>query len=472
MDTHSPTPTATVLNAIDRDMERSIARWMDFLRIPSISAQPDHEPDCRAAAAWAAAQLAALGLHTEIRETAGLPCVVATNTAPAGAPHLLYYGHYDVQPADPLDLWHSPPFDPQLVDGPHGKRVVARGAVDDKGQVMTWLEAFRAWHATAGALPARVTVLLEGEEEVGSPSLEAFVAANVAEFSQADIAVISDTDMWDIDTPALVTRLRGVIYVQIDLKAASRDLHSGMYGGVALNPINALTAVLGRLHDATGRVQIPGFYDGVIPISPEEQADWAAMGFDEAAYLGDIGLSHPAGEQGLPSLMRQWARPTADLNGIWGGYQGPGSKTVIASEAHAKLTCRLVPGMEPAKIIAGIKQFVMDGLAAIAGGADAKVTFSGEGGAPGMHISTDNPYVPPAIAALTAEFNKKPMLIGSGGSIPVAEMFKRVLGLDSLMIGFGLDDDQIHSPNEKFEVRCLEHGIRTHARLLGEIASL
>jgi acetylornithine deacetylase/succinyl-diaminopimelate desuccinylase-like protein len=466
------TATETVLQAIDRDMERSIGRWMEFLRIPSISAQPDHAADCAAAAHWASGQLAGLGFAVEIRPTAGLPCVVARNDGPPGAPHVLYYGHYDVQPADPLDLWHSPPFDPVLTDGPHGKRVVARGAVDDKGQVMTWLEAFRAWHATAGALPCRVTVLLEGEEEVGSPSLESFLAANRAEFAAADIAVISDTDMWDIDTPAIVTRLRGVIYVQIDLKAASRDLHSGMYGGSALNPINALTAVLGRLHDADGRVQIPNFYDGIIGIDDAERADWTAMGFDEASYLADIGLAHPVGEAGLPALMRLWARPTADLNGIWGGYMGPGSKTVIASQAHAKLTCRLVPGQSTETVIAGIKQFVAEGLARIPGGADAKVTFSGEGGAPGMHISTANPYVPPAIAALQAEYGKKPMLIGSGGSIPVVEVMKRVLGVDSLMIGFGLDDDQIHSPNEKFEVRCFQHGIRSHARLLAALAEV
>jgi acetylornithine deacetylase/succinyl-diaminopimelate desuccinylase-like protein len=464
------TPTETVLQIIDRDLDRSIGRWMEFLRIPSISAQPDRHADCRKAAAWAASELQSLGFTVEIRETAGLPCVVAKHPGAPGAPHLLYYGHYDVQPADPLDLWNSPPFEPVRVNGPHGERVVARGAVDDKGQVMTWLEAFRAWHATTGSLPCQITVILEGEEEVGSPSLEEFLAANRAEFAAADIAVISDTDMWDINTPAIVTRLRGVVYMQIDLKAASRDLHSGMYGGSALNPINALTAILGRLHDAKGRVQIPGFYDGIIEIDPAERAQWDSMGFDEDAYLGDIGLAHPVGEAGLPALMRIWARPTADLNGIWGGYQGPGSKTVIAAEAHAKLTCRLVPGQNPERIIAAVKQFVTDQLATIPGGADAKVSFSGEGGGPGMHIATDNPYVRPAIAALAAEFGRQPLTIGSGGSIPVVEVMKRVLGLDSLMIGFGLDDDQIHSPNEKFEVRCLHHGIRSHARLLSALA--
>jgi acetylornithine deacetylase/succinyl-diaminopimelate desuccinylase-like protein len=463
------TATDQVLTAIDTGLDASIGRWMDFLRIPSVSAQPAHHEDCRRAARYFADALTAIGFATEIRETRGLPCVVARNQAPPSAPSLLYYGHYDVQPPDPLDLWHSPPFDPVLVEGPHGKRVVARGAVDDKGQVMMWLEAFRAWHAATGAVPAQITVLLEGEEEVGSPSLEPFLAANAAEF-RADLAVISDTDMWDIDTPALVSRLRGVIYIQIDLKAASRDLHSGMFGGAALNPINALTAILGRLHDARGRVTIPGFYDGIIPPRPEILAQWDAMGFDEAAFLADIGLAHPVGEQGVPALQRLWARPTADLNGIWGGYQGPGSKTVIPAEAHAKLTCRLVPGQNPQRIIAAIKNWVTDQLATIAGGADAKVSYSGEGGGPGTELAIDHPIIATARAVLADEYGKPPLLIGSGGSIPVVEVMKRVLGLDSLMLGFGLDDDQIHSPNEKFEVRCYHHGIRTHARLLGAVA--
>ncbi len=464
------TQTEQVLAAIEAGMAESTARWMEFLRVPSVSANPAHLEDCRAAARWACGQLEAAGFAAALRETRGLPCVVARNQAPEGAPRLLYYGHYDVQPADPLDLWRSPPFEPVLVDGPRGPRMVARGAVDDKGQVMLWLEAFRAWHQTVGHIPANITVVLEGEEEVGSPSLEPFLTANMAEFA-ADAAVISDTNMWDIDTPALATRLRGVIYIQIDLKGPSRDLHSGLFGGSALNPINALTAILGRLHDSEGRVTIPGFYDGIIPPSAEELAQWRAIGFDEAAFLGDIGLAHPAGEAGYSALERLWARPTADLNGIWGGYQGPGSKTVIASEAHAKLTCRLVPGQEPGRILASIKAWVGAQLRTIPGGADATVTFSGEGGGPGTEISMANRLFAPARAALRDEYGREPLLIGMGGSIPVVEMFKRVLGLDSLMLGFGLDDDQIHSPNEKFELRCFRHGMRSHARFLGALSA-
>ena len=269
-----------------------------------------------------------------MRPTDGHPVVVAHHAAPAGyqGPHVLFYGHYDVQPVDPLDLWHSPPFDPQLVDGPHGKRFVARGAVDDKGQTMMFIEALRAWQQTAGDIPAHITVLIEGEEEIGSPSLEPFLAANKKELA-ADLALISDTGMWDIDTPAITTRLRGMTYVQMTLKAANRDLHSGLYGGSALNPINALAHVLGDLHDANGRIQLPGFYDKVKPISNAQRAQWDVLGFDERAFLGNIGLDTPVGERGYSALERLWARPTADINGMWGGYTGAGGKTVIASEA-------------------------------------------------------------------------------------------------------------------------------------------
>ena len=238
---------------------------------------------------------------------------------------MLFYGHYDVQPVDPLELWHSPPFDPQLVDGPRGKRFVARGAVDDKGQAMMFIEAMRAWKEAAGGIPARITALIEGEEEVGSPNLEPFLVANKEELA-ADLALISDTGMWDVDTPAITTRLRGMTYVQVTLKAANRDLHSGLYGGSALNPINALAHVLGDLHDANGRIQLPGFYDKVKPVSNAQRAQWDALGFDEHAFLGTIGLDTPAGERGYSALERLWARPTADVNGMWGGYTGAGAR--------------------------------------------------------------------------------------------------------------------------------------------------
>ena len=462
----APMILETVLDRVEANLETSRQRWFSLLRIPSVSAQPAHAADCRTAAEWLRDQLAGIGFDAAVRSTAGHPAVVAHHPGPGGnAPHLLFYGHYDVQPAEPFELWDHPPFEPAMVDGPHGKRVYARGAVDDKGQVMLWLEALRAWYETTGSLPVRATVLIEGEEEVGSPNLEAFVTEHRAELG-ADVAVISDTGMWDIDTPALTTRLRGMVYTQVTLKAASRDLHSGLFGGEALNPINALTAILGQLHDADGRVRIPGFYDGIADVSPEQLAQWASLGFEEGEFLGGVGLSHAAGERSKSPLERLWARPTADINGIWGGYQGPGSKTVIAAEAGAKVSFRLVPGQDPAAVAEAFRRFV-DGLAP----ADAKVTVEVFNASPGIEIPGGGRFLTAAQAALSDEFGRSAVLIGSGGSIPVVESLRRVLGLDSLLIGFGLDDDQVHSPNEKFEWTCFRRGIRSHARLLGQFAA-
>ncbi len=337
-----------ILRHVDDHLDRSRETLFALLRIPSISAQPAHAADCLRAAEWMRDQFAVLGFEASLRPTAGHPVMLAHHAGPPGygGPHILFYGHYDVQPADPLDLWTSPPFEPQLIEGPRGKRIVARGAVDDKGQVMMFIEALRAWHVAGGGIPARITVLIEGEEEVGSVNLDAFLEAN-RDALKSDLALISDTGMWDVDTPAITTRLRGLVYTQVTLKGPTRDLHSGLFGGSALNPINALTRILGELHDADGRVQVPGFYDGVKPVAPEQARQWDALGFDEAAFLGEIGLSAPGGERGLPPLQRLWARPTADINGIWGGYTGPGSKTVIAAEASAKVSFRLVPGQDP-----------------------------------------------------------------------------------------------------------------------------
>ncbi len=454
--------TAPVLDHIEATLDATRDRWFDLLRIPSVSAQPSHAADCKVAAQWLRDQLAGIGFDARLHATAGHPVVLAHHPGPgADAPHVLFYGHYDVQPADPVALWTAAPFDPKLTDGPHGPRVVARGAVDDKGQVMLWLEALRAWHAVHGTLPVRATVLVEGEEEVGSPNLEAFLAENRAALG-ADVAVISDTNMWDIDTPALTTRLRGMAYVQLTLRAAERDLHSGLFGGAALNPINALTRILGDLHDGAGRVQLPGFYNGVMETTPELAAEWAALGFDEAAFLGGVGLRHPAGEQGRPALDRMWARPTADINGIWGGYQGAGAKTVIAAEAGAKVSFRLVPGQDPAAVVAAFRAFIEARLPP-----DAKADVEVLSTAPGVAIPSESRWIRAAQAALAEEYGRPAVLMGSGGSIPVVESMHRLLGLDSVLMGFGLDDDQVHSPNEKFEWRCFRHGIRAHARLLG-----
>jgi acetylornithine deacetylase/succinyl-diaminopimelate desuccinylase-like protein len=470
METSMPAPApsaiAAVLEYADANLAASRETLFGLLRIPSISAQPAHQADCVRAAEWWRDQLAGLGFTATVNPTAGHPVVVGHLVGPADytGPHILYYGHYDVQPVDPVSLWHSPPFEPQYADSPHGKRYVARGAVDDKGQTVMFLQALRAWHAAGGGIPARITVLIEGEEEVGSANLDAFLAAHRAELA-ADMALISDTGMWDIDTPAITTRLRGMAYAEVTLKAANRDLHSGLYGGSALNPINALTKILGELQDENGRVRLPGFYDKVAPVSNAQRAQWDALGFDEAAFLGGIGLTQPVGERGHGALERLWARPTADINGIWGGYTGVGSKTVIASEASAKVSFRLVPNQDPDEVMAQFRRFVSDRLPP-----GAIATFAEFSRSPGIEVNVDSPYVRAAMAALAEEYGRPAVLVGSGGSIPVVTSLRTILGLDSLLMGFGLDDDQVHSPNEKFEERCFHHGTRSHVRLLAKLA--
>jgi acetylornithine deacetylase/succinyl-diaminopimelate desuccinylase-like protein len=456
-----------VLARVDADLDEARERLFELLRIPSISTQPEHKKDVQLAAEWLRAQLEELGLRTTIMPTAGHPVVLGTHPGPADtkAPRVLFYGHYDVQPADPLELWKSPPFEPQLVDGPRGKRIVARGAVDAKGQSMMFIEALRAWKTAGGGIPAPVTVLMEGEEEIGSPNLEPFLKANKDALG-ADFALISDTNMWDVDTPGLTTRLRGMCNCELTLKGPSMDLHSGLFGGSALNPVNVLAQILGALHDTQGRIQVPGFYDGVRPVSADQAAEWQALGFDEAAFLKGIGLTKPGGEKGMAALQRIWARPTADINGMWGGYTGAGSKTIIPSEASAKVSFRLVPGQNPQAVFEGFQTFVHERLPA-----GMQVSFQAFGMAVGIEIDTDTLWAKAAKQALQQEYGRPAVMIGSGGTIPVVEQIKRVLGIDSLMMGFGLDDDQIHSPNEKYELVCFHKGTRSHVQLLGKLAA-
>ena len=463
------TTTQRVLARIEAEFAAYQTRWLDWLRIPSISAQPAHAADCRAAAAFAQRDLTDLGFAAAIRETAGQPVVLAHHPGPgAGAdvPHLLFYGHYDVQPPEPLDLWTSRPFEPAVVEGPHGPRVVARGAVDDKGQASMWLGALRAWVEETGGLPVRATVLIEGEEEIGSPSLEPFLAAERAALA-ADVAVISDTGAWDIDTPSLTTRLRGLVYLEVRLRAAVRDLHSGLFGGAARNAANVLARALAALVDDTGRVTLPGFYDGIADLGAAQRAEWAALHYDEAAFLAGIGLRHPAGETGREGLERRWARPTCDVNGLWGGYAGPGAKTVIPAEAGAKISFRLVPGQDPQAVIAAFRAFMAAQVPD-----DTRLDIAVHSAASAIEVPQDSRFVQAARAALADEYGRPAVLIGSGGSIPVVESLHRLLGLDSLLLGFGLDDDQTHSPNEKFEVQCFHRGLRTHARLLGRLGGM
>jgi acetylornithine deacetylase/succinyl-diaminopimelate desuccinylase-like protein len=461
-------PLEPVLAHLENDLDASIERWKELLRIPSVGTDPARRADTLRAAEWLVDQLRALGFDAATRDTPGQPIVVGHHPGPgrASGRRVLYYGHYDVQPADPLELWDSPPFEPTMVEAAHGPRMIARGAVDDKGQLMTWLEALRAWHAVHGTLPVAASVFVEGEEESGSPSLEPFLESRRDEL-RADICVVSDTNMWSIDTPALATLLRGLLYAEITLSGPAHDLHSGLYGGAAPNPLNVLSRILGELHDADGRVQVPGFYDAVEELDERERRRLAELPFDEAAFLGSAGLTASTGEAGRSTLERIWTRPTCDVNGMWGGYTGPGSKTVIAAKASAKVSFRLVPQQSPGKILAGLRTFLAERMPP-----DCRFDLTTHATAAALRIPVDSPYVRAARRALEQVFPQAPVLIGMGGSIPAVEAIKRLLGMDALLLGFGLADDRVHSPNEKFELRCFTNGMRAHATLLAELARL
>ena len=457
--------TDKVLAHIDANLDKSLERLFDLLRIKSISADPRYKEDCREAAEWCAKDLSGIGIPSTVRDTIGHPMVVGHyRGAPAGAPHLLFYGHYDVQPVDPVSLWDRDPFDPAIVEVNGEKHIRARGAEDDKGQFMTFVEAARAWMAESGTLPVNLTVLLEGEEESASPSMIPFLTANAEEL-KADIAVVCDTSMWDRQTPAVTTMLRGLLYQEVVIQAADRDLHSGMYGNAAANPIHVLTRILADMRDADGRVTIPGFYDRVPEPTPAQRAQWQSLGFDEKAFLGEIDLSVPAGEKGYSVLEQIWARPTAEVNGIVGGYIGEGAKTVIPAKASAKVSFRLVGDQDPEAVQRNFRAFVQQRLPA-----DCKVTFLSHGGDRAVSQPSDSPWVKKAERALTEEWGRPAKLIAMGGSIPIVTQFKKILGMDSVLIGFGLEDDRIHSPNEKYNLTSFHGGIRSWARVLDALA--
>lgn len=450
------------LTRIDETLPQALDRLMALLRIPSISTDPAYKGDCHAAAEWLVADLASMGFEASLRPTPGHPMVVAH--AGSGAPHLMFYGHYDVQPVDPLTLWNRPPFDPVIEDTPKGPVIRARGASDDKGQLMTFLEAFRAWRDVHGTLPCRITVFLEGEEESGSPSLIPFLQQNATEL-RADLAMICDTGMHEDTIPAITTMLRGLVGEQITITAPDKDLHSGMYGGLAMNPIRVLTRILGNLHDDKGRVRIPGFYDDVDELPEAIRAQWQALSFDHGKFLGDVGLSVPAGEQDRTPLEMIWSRPTAEVNGIWGGYTGDGFKTVLPSQAHAKVSFRLVSRQDPDRIRAAFRSWVAAQLPA-----DCSIAWHEHGTSPASVMSIANPAFESARAALTEEWGIPAAYVGSGGSIPIAGYFRTFLGVDAMLIGFARDDDQIHSPNEKYDVESFHRGIRSWARILARLA--
>lgn len=471
---------APVLDWLESNQRRSIERLIDWLKIPSVGTDPAHNADTRAAAVWAADHLRASGFMVELRETGtkdkpGHPIVWATANQNAPGPHVLFYGHYDVQPADPLELWESGPFQPVIKPADPstgvGERLVARGACDDKGQVMTFLEALRAWKEVAGKVAAgvRVSVLLEGEEESGSVNLERYLHEHAAELRAADFCLISDTGMLGRQQPAITYGVRGLVYTEVVLHGANQDLHSGLWGGRAPNPNNELAKILAKLWDQQGRVTLPGFYDDVRPLTPGERAEWKGLKFCPGDALSKIGLPPEAdrGEAGYTALEREWARPTAEINGIVGGYTGAGAKTVIPARASAKVSFRLVADQSPAVVRDAFFDFCRRQTPP-----GCRWEFIDHSGGTPATVRTDSQYLAAARAAMNDATGVHPVLVKSGGSIPVAGMLKAIGNLETIFMGFGLDDDRVHSPNEKFELHCYRWGARSHALFLERLAKM
>ncbi|MCY1317061.1 Succinyl-diaminopimelate desuccinylase [compost metagenome] len=456
-----------VLERADANLPDSLDRLFDLVRIKSISTDPAFKAECRKAAEWLVAELNGLGFTASVRDTPGHPMVVAHHdAAKPDAPHVLFYGHYDVQPVDPLNLWDTDPFEPGIKEIEPGRKVITgRGTADDKGQLLTFVEAVRAYKDVHGALPCRVTILFEGEEESGSPSLKPFLEANAAEL-KADYALVCDTSMWDRDTPAISAGLRGLVGEEVIVRAADRDLHSGYFGGAAANPIRILTTILAGLHDENSRVTLPGFYEGVEETPAQIKAAWETLGQTAEKFLGEIGLSIPSGEKNRSVLELTWARPTAEVNGITGGYTGEGFKTVIAAEASAKVSFRLVGNQNPEKIREAFRAYVRSNVPA-----DCSVEFHAHGGSPAIHLPYESPLLNTAKVALSDEWPKPAVIIGMGGSIPIVGDFQKMLGMESLLVGFGLSDDRIHSPNEKYELQSYHKGIRSWIRILDALAA-
>lgn len=455
-----------VLSHIDSGLDASLDHLFEFLRIPSISTDPQYKEDCRKAADWLVKDLKSIGFEASRRDTTGNPMVVAYHPGPTkDAPHVLFYGHYDVQPVDPLNQWEDAPFDPKIKERNGTKVIAARGAGDDKGQLMTFVEACRAYKQEVGQLPVAVTMLFEGEEESGSPSLPPFLAAHKDEL-KADYALVCDTSMWDDDTPSISIALRGMVGEEVIIHGADRDLHSGHFGGAAANPIHILAKIIAGLHDENGHVTLKGFYDGVEETPAEMLKSWNSLGRGAKELLGPVGLSIPSGEKGRSVLELVWARPTAEVNGISGGYEGEGFKTVIAAKASAKISFRLVHGQDPAKIRQSFRDYVRAQIPA-----DCSVEFKEHGASPAITLAYDSDLVQLAKKALTSEWNKPTVLAGMGGSIPIVGDFENFLGMESLLVGFGLDDDRIHSPNEKYNLKSFHKGQRSWARILAALGN-
>ncbi len=445
---------------LQQHSERFLQELKEFLRIPSVSAVTAHQKDVRRAADWVRAQLESAGVRAELVETAGHPIVYGEWLQAPGAPTVLVYGHYDVQPPDPLNEWTTPPFEPDIRDG----KIYARGATDDKGQMLTHVKSVEAWLKSGTPLPVNVKFVIEGEEEVGSDNLDRFLAARKEQL-KCDVAVVSDTSQYAPGIPAITYGLRGIVACEVTLHGPRQDLHSGIFGGSIANPCTVLAGLIAQLHDEHGRVQVPGFYDDVIELLPEERKQFAALPFDEAEFLQGLGAPAPFGEAGYSTLERRWTRPTCDVNGLSGGYQGEGPKTIVPARASAKITCRLVPAQKNETIIAALEQFLRERCPAA-----VRFEFKTYHGCPATVCDIHSPYMTAARAAVRAGFGAEPVLIREGGSIPVVGTFKELLGVDTLLLGWGQNTDNLHSPNEHFSVEAFQSGIRASAALWAELA--
>lgn len=452
------------MSPLDQYLESGAQRFEDelceLLRIPSVSADGRHKADVRRAAEWVAGQFRGLGFQTEFCETDGHPIIFAQSPAVEGAPTVLVYGHYDVQPPDPLDEWISPPFEPTRRDG----NIYARGATDDKGQMLTHIKSAEAWVKSRGGLPVNLKYLIEGEEEVGSDNLYKFIDARRDQLA-ADVAVISDTSQFAPGQPAITYGLKGIAYYELRLTGPKQDLHSGTFGGAVTNPANTLVKLLAALSDECGRVQAPGFYDDVVPLSDEERKQFAALPFDEREFMASINVSGVTGEEGFSTLERKWARPTYDINGLTSGYQGEGAKTVLPARASAKFSFRLVPKQDPAKISAALETFLRERCPP-----GITLELVDLHGAPGVVMELGSRFMDAAARAVEQGFGRKPVFIREGGSIPVVTAFREKLGIDTLLLGWGLNDDNTHSPNEKFSLADFHRGIKASAYLWDELS--
>ncbi len=434
----------------------------ELLRIPSVSADSQYKADVRQAGQWVASQLSGLGFQTQIFDTPGHPIVFAQSPEIPGAPTVLVYGHYDVQPPDPLDEWISPPFEPTKRNG----NLYARGATDDKGQMFTHIKSAEAWVRTANKLPVNLKYLIEGEEEIGSPNLKPFIASH-RDLLACDCVVISDTSQFGPGQPAITYGLKGIAYFELRLTGPKQDLHSGTFGGAISNPANALAKILAALVDDRGRIQVPGFYDDVIPLTQEERESFAKLPFSDEQFMEQLGVDGLFGEEGYTTLERRWARPTCDINGLWGGYQGEGEKTVLPAKAGAKFSFRLVPKQDPQKITESLRNYIARLMPP-----GIRWELKASHASPGVVVSRESPYVQAAARAIEAGFGKEPVFIREGGSIPVVNTFFDELGVDTLLLGWGLNDDNPHSPNEKFCLADFHRGIKASAYLWRELGEL